>query len=412
MQKKIIALAVAGLVSGVALAQSNVTVYGIADADYTWSKSHNGLTGANAGDYKFSGIRDGVDNGLNGSRVGFKGEEGLGNGLKAVFQIEFRVNTPTGDQTQATRQSFLGLDSAAAGRFLIGRQYNASSDIYGNFSSNAVTTVMPVNSFQGVGGSTMVSQGGNSRESNVLKWISPNWSGFTGRLSYAFSNNANTTSASYDTNASESDNGRWSTSLDYANGPLELGAAYNRTSSAYLTNAVPGNVNNYYGANGAFTTPFANHDPLQGKAINEWFLGGVYDFKVVKVIATYQQMKNNNDDLVAITNSKMWSLGASVPVGNGKINLEYAKITFKQDNNPLAIVEDGGNKGFGIGYEYYFSKRTTGYAYYSNLKYDSNTATTTGVVGGIPSVGGGAAVGTAAAGETQNNVSIGLRHVF
>jgi len=183
MQKKIIALAVAGLVSGVALAQSNVTVYGIADVDYTYSKSNNGLVGVNKGDYKFSGIKDGVDNGLNGSRVGFKGEEGLGNGLKAIFQIELRVNAATGDQTQATRQSFLGLDSATAGRFLIGRQYNASSDIYGNFSSNAVTTVMPVNSFQGVGGSTMVSQGGNSRESNVLKWISPNWSGFTGRVS-------------------------------------------------------------------------------------------------------------------------------------------------------------------------------------------------------------------------------------
>jgi predicted porin len=270
---------------------------------------------------------------------------------------------------------------------------------------------MPVNSFQGVGGSTMVSQGGNSRESNVLKWISPNWSGFTGRVSYAFSNNANTTSASYASGAEVTDNGRWSTSLDYANGPLELGAAYNKTSNAYLTNN--GNIGSYYGGNGAFSTPATNNDPLQGKAINEWWLGGVYDFQVVKVIATYQEMKNNNDNVLAITNSKLWSLGASIPVGNGKINLEYAKITFKQDNNPNALTdENGGNKGFGIGYEYYFSKRTTGYAYYSNLKYDSDTATNSGVIGTVPAVGGGANLGTAAAGETQNNVSIGLRHVF
>ena len=61
MQKKIIALAVAGLVSGVAFAQTNVTVYGAVDAAYTYSKQ---------GDAKFSGIESG---GQNGGRVGFKG---------------------------------------------------------------------------------------------------------------------------------------------------------------------------------------------------------------------------------------------------------------------------------------------------------------------------------------------------
>jgi predicted porin len=62
MQKKIIALAVAGLVSGAAFAQSNVTVYGIRKAKST-------------------------DGGQDGSRVGFKGTEDLGNGLSAFFQL-------------------------------------------------------------------------------------------------------------------------------------------------------------------------------------------------------------------------------------------------------------------------------------------------------------------------------------
>ena len=73
MQKKIIALAVAGLVSGAAFAQSNVTVYGIADAAFQYSSSSyvNGVKSQSA-------INDG---GQDGSRVGFKGTEDLGNGL-------------------------------------------------------------------------------------------------------------------------------------------------------------------------------------------------------------------------------------------------------------------------------------------------------------------------------------------
>ncbi|MDR3221457.1 MAG: porin, partial [Candidatus Accumulibacter sp.] len=77
MQKKIIALAVAGLVSGAAFAQSNVTVYGRADASYAYSKT----------DFKkFQGVENGLGIGGGSSRLGFMGEEALGNGLKALFK--------------------------------------------------------------------------------------------------------------------------------------------------------------------------------------------------------------------------------------------------------------------------------------------------------------------------------------
>jgi hypothetical protein len=82
MQKKLIALAVASLASGAAFAQTNVTMYGIADAGYVWSQGDALVTGTN----KFSGIQSGL---LSGSRLGFKGEEALGNGLKAIFTLEY-----------------------------------------------------------------------------------------------------------------------------------------------------------------------------------------------------------------------------------------------------------------------------------------------------------------------------------
>jgi len=79
MQKKIIALAVAAVASSAAFAQSNVTVYGVADV-YA-----GGLRGAET---KASVIGSG---GLSGSRIGFKGVEDLGGGTSALFTIEYAV---------------------------------------------------------------------------------------------------------------------------------------------------------------------------------------------------------------------------------------------------------------------------------------------------------------------------------
>lgn len=80
MQKKLIALAIAGLASSAAFAQTNVQIYGIMDM---------GVANVKA-DGRSSGWK--IDNGLlSGSRVGFKGEEDLGGGLKALFTVEYML---------------------------------------------------------------------------------------------------------------------------------------------------------------------------------------------------------------------------------------------------------------------------------------------------------------------------------
>ncbi|MEW5887457.1 MAG: porin, partial [Pseudomonadota bacterium] len=74
MQKKLIVAAVAGaLAAPLAIAQSNVTIYGIADVGVEWGSSGNGT--------KFR-VQSGQES---GSRLGFKGSEDLGGGLKANF---------------------------------------------------------------------------------------------------------------------------------------------------------------------------------------------------------------------------------------------------------------------------------------------------------------------------------------
>lgn len=102
---------------GAVQAQSGVKVYGVVDAGIVVESG--GAGGANTF----------VSGGLNsGSRVGFKGTEELGNGMKALFVIESGFAADTGASTQGGltfgRQSFVGL-SGNWGTVSIGRQYSA-----------------------------------------------------------------------------------------------------------------------------------------------------------------------------------------------------------------------------------------------------------------------------------------------
>ncbi len=112
MQKKIVALAVAGL-STAAFAQTNVTIYGVADV------SGQGTTISGAKD-PATPQTDGSTFNLqsNSSLIGFKGTEDLGNGLKALFQAETNLNLnggSTGVSVGTTNSAFGGLRDSFVG---------------------------------------------------------------------------------------------------------------------------------------------------------------------------------------------------------------------------------------------------------------------------------------------------------
>ncbi|MBK7414258.1 MAG: porin [Dechloromonas sp.] len=94
MQKKIIALAIAGLASTAAFAQSNVTVYGVVDAAYIYTHTNGGDRLNNKANEKHGNDFNGIQSGqLTGSRIGFKGTEDLGNGLEGCVRSGIRHRT-------------------------------------------------------------------------------------------------------------------------------------------------------------------------------------------------------------------------------------------------------------------------------------------------------------------------------
>jgi len=102
---------------GAVQAQSNIKVYGVADAGIVVERGGPGGTNT----YVSSGLNS-------GSRIGFKGTEDLGSGMKAMFVIEGGVGIDTGASGQGGltfgRQSFVGL-SGDWGTLSVGRQYSA-----------------------------------------------------------------------------------------------------------------------------------------------------------------------------------------------------------------------------------------------------------------------------------------------
>ena len=130
------ALATLSAISGAAFAQSSVTLYGVFDTGFQSNKLTVG-----SDSYKQTAA---VQGGMSGNRIGFKGEEDLGGGMKASFTVEMGIdptessldNTTTG---LANRQSFVGV-SGGFGAVTIGRQYTVhhsnqgAGDMVGNLN--------------------------------------------------------------------------------------------------------------------------------------------------------------------------------------------------------------------------------------------------------------------------------------
>lgn len=114
--------------AGAASAQSSVTIYGIADAGLRYT---TGLSAANAA---MNGSVTALNSGTNTtSRLGYRGTEDLGGGMKAVFNFESGLSTDSG-ATPSTkffdRASIVGLQ-ADWGAVTLGRQTTVLADAIG-----------------------------------------------------------------------------------------------------------------------------------------------------------------------------------------------------------------------------------------------------------------------------------------
>lgn len=387
MNKKLIAVAVAAaLAPAVAMADSgNVTIYGSMHLSVDSLNGNSSVAGTD--NQRETNISS------NSSFIGFKGTEDLGNGLKAVWQLESMVamgetaeaSATNGANSLTSRNSFLGLSggfgTALLGKHdtpfkLVGRKAELFGDQIGD-SRNLISA----------GGATW-----DMRPSNVIAYVSPAMSGFTGAIAYVTNGTADASSALAGVTGATKENSITAVSASgmYESGPLMLGLGYEKHNISNLA-------------------PVAGVSYSDEKAYR---LVGGYNFGDVKVLALYQKV---SDLYSAGTPSskrdrKTWGLGAAYKMGATTLKAQYYKASDLTDCGTTDCSATGANM-IAVGADYSLSKRTTAYVAYAKTNNDSGATAGTGASFSAFGGGHGDNPGTVA-GKDPSGISIGMKHSF
>ncbi|MEX3966882.1 porin [Paraburkholderia sp. EG286B] len=225
MRKRVLYAAVAALLPPCyAHAQSSVTLYGTLDEGLNYTSNARGhsawaMVSGDTGESSF----------------GFKGNEDLGGGLAAIFTLESGFNLNSGALNEGGRlfgrQAFVGLQSSSWGTLTLGRQYDATVDLWSPFTAAGSSIGdLAAHPFDNDNADQ------DFRFNNAVKYVSPTFQGFQAEGSYGFSNATNF-----------ADNRAYSAALGYSIGPFSAALAYMRIGNGNL------NTTGAVGGDGVFT---------------------------------------------------------------------------------------------------------------------------------------------------------------
>lgn len=353
MQKKLIALAVASVLAAPLAAQAGVEIYGKARMSLDYIKN-NDPNSANS--------NSAVSVASNVSRIGFKGDEDLGNGLKAIWQFETQVEFDTGQFASANRNTWLGL-AGGFGTVVAGRNETPLRVVTQRIDIFADTKA----DYNAIIGNIAGTRVFDNRLNNMLVYTSPSMSGFQASAGYTPSRGNDATSTD-DLPRTELQGKRDAASVSglYNNGPLYLAAAY-ETLGKFATNEDNAKA---YRLGGSWAFP-------QGTTV-----GGVWE---------------KNDRGGTIGSRKAWYLNAAHKLGDTTLKAAVAGA------GDLSSQTDSGAIQYTLGAAYALSKATEVYALYTMTNNDKNG--TYGLWSGSQAVGG-------FADKSVSALSVGINHNF
>ncbi|MCS0583724.1 porin [Massilia pinisoli] len=341
--KRLAAASVATLIAAAPLAvkaQTNVTVYGVVDAAIE-SADTGGAVG------RHTNVQSGNQS---GSRFGFRGSEDLGNGLKAIFNLEAGVAVDTGAQDSSglfQRRAVVGLEGEF-GTLTLGREYSPLAAVAGATDEFG----------QGFYGNNLSSFGSGRltrRLANSVNYKSASFNGFD--LLATYSAGEKNPGPSGDLKG---------IGAEFKQGGLYLGAAY------HTVKRLSSGDDKEYGAGVAYT--FADIGGLEVKA---------------NYLSADPEGANNK--------FKQYNLGAGYPVGASKfyVNLQQSKLENGAKGNAWALA-----------YSYSLSKRTNLYATYASLNNNGLAAF------GLNSGSNNVTPAATELGADPSVFTVGIRHAF
>jgi predicted porin len=310
MKKSLVALAVFGAFAGTASAQSNVTLYGLADLGIGMADTDEPGSGSTAN--VFSGVQS-------SGRFGVRGSEDLGGGLEATFNIEAGVAFDTGAASSQfwRRRAVVGL-AGSFGEVRLGRDFTPGYLAIGTTDVMALGLFGNWLDFGDNGGIT-------ARASNGLHYTGT-FGDLTLRAMYA-------TGEADGANAPKGAGDVYGLSGVYAGGPLTLQAYFHS-----------GEFDNGAGAT---------------DNVDEAGIGAQYRFGAFRAALNYGMAESDLPG--GGVNHEAIGLGLGVKLGEGEVLFNYVQQEVDLAGDPEA-------KSFGIAYVHPLSKRTNLYASYGQLK--------------------------------------------
>lgn len=350
---------------GASAALAQVTVYGIADAGYLYTKPANGASS--------SELVDGIQS---PSRFGIRGNEALSHGLKASFVLEGGFSIDDGKSAQGGRlfgrQAWIGLGHKT-GELRFGRQYGVGYEYFINDTSPFGVT------FRDAGaGSVFSSASGRLILDNMVELRSGRFGGFSGALGYSF--NANGTEVAGSSN----------------NFKVVTGGVQYRRDNAYLAVSYE-----QFGCAAGNTLSFNSCNAKTRDDQSHLQVGGSIEFKPVRVYAMWA-LEKNQFSFFAITpakKSQSYEAGVKLKLLGGEVLASYQA---RRDQDWGADLDT-----WGLGYTYPLSKRTNLYTFVADTQADAK----------LVAVAAGGAGYTKAqidayTARDRTQFGLGLRHLF
>jgi predicted porin len=360
---KTLAVALAAIgVAGSVQAQSSVTIYGRVNTSLESTKVQ--------GQSKVNKLVN------NNSRIGFRGNEDLGGGLAAIFQIESAFNSDAGGGTLASRDTWVGL-KGNLGTVKLGNitspLYYATHDyisLHNHDTGNSSDMFLWVPAYDPE----------NFRNRNSITYASPSFGGFVVEAHYSLVNEQATETATRNDKPYH-----YSLTGTYDNGPLHVGFGFGETKKFYN---------------------FAGGDSKD----NALVLSALYDFKSVVVGGLWERNKSDNGGLQAQTGlsgshtRNHYRVAVMMPFGANEVHLNYGVA------RDWSSTSDTGAKQLTLAYNYNLSKRTKVYALWTKVDNDKQKVSTG--FGGAYNGGGAYGFLGSPAGLDNTSFGVGLRHNF
>jgi predicted porin len=391
MQKKLLAVAVAGaLFSPLAMAQSSVTISGVFKVGLDNFKIGNpgvARTGMNHNEWR---ITD------NSSRMIFGITEDLGGGLAGIAQLDARFQPDdAGGGFAESGNTWVGIRSSSLGTLTFGRHdlhYGKQPDDIASKAGALMAAAVSIMDYTWLTGALGAAGAAAptgpianaTRTPNVIRWDSPNWSGFA--LTAAFTTSPFGNESDLTTSARKG-NG-WNFNPSYTSGPFQVGASMWKAKG-----------------DGAGVGPAATTVEQDSLVLYGYYRLGA--FKIGAALNDSEVEGAVGGVTAQVADRRNWTIPVSWSAGPHNVYAHYTKAG-KDKAAEAAGITDTEAKMLAFAYVYDLSKRTSMGVTYATLDNKTNASynlfTNTGSLGSAGSL--------ATPGEDSKLLAFTVRHAF